>query len=162
MTLDPHSGRVSNILGRRWSESFKGVNDLVFAQNGDIYFTDQGQTGMHDPTGRVYRLRTDGTLDLLVGNVPSRTGWCSMARSTFCLSLPPVATVSGASPDAGRNGIRRSAIFVQLSGGLAGPDGLAMDSEDNLIVAHAAHREPCGYSAVSVNRSIAFARAKGC
>jgi gluconolactonase len=28
-------------------------------------------------------------------------------------------------------------IFVQLSGGLGGPDGLAMDDDDNLAIAHA-------------------------
>ncbi len=48
MLLDPVSGRVSTVLERRWSERFKGVNDLVFASNGDLYFTDQGQTGLHD------------------------------------------------------------------------------------------------------------------
>jgi gluconolactonase len=37
------------------SEGFKGCNDLWFAEDGTLYFTDQGQTGLHDPTGRVYR-----------------------------------------------------------------------------------------------------------
>ena len=37
------------------SESFKGVNDLVFAPSGNLYFTDQGQTGMQDPTGRIWK-----------------------------------------------------------------------------------------------------------
>ena len=46
------------------SESFKGVNDLVFAPSGNLYFTDQGQTGMHDPTGRVWKLTPDGRLTL--------------------------------------------------------------------------------------------------
>ena len=36
-----------------------------FASSGDIYFTDQGQTGLHDPTGRVYRLSPEGRLDCL-------------------------------------------------------------------------------------------------
>jgi hypothetical protein len=39
-----------------YSESFKGLNDLHFAMNGDLYFTDQGQTGCIDPTGRVFAL----------------------------------------------------------------------------------------------------------
>jgi len=57
-----------------WSESFRGCNDLHLASNGDIYFTDQGQTGMHDPSGRVYRFTKDGKLRLLVGNGPSPNG----------------------------------------------------------------------------------------
>ena len=61
-------------LERRNSERFKGVNDLTFDSRGNLYFTDQGQTGLHDPTGRLYRLRPDGRLDLLLGNVPSPNG----------------------------------------------------------------------------------------
>ncbi len=137
MTLDPASGKVSPLLERRWSERFKGVNDLVFARNGDIYFTDQGQTGMHDPTGRVYRLRVDGTLDLLIGNVPSPNGlvlngsehilYVAATRGNCVWRVPlmPDGTAS------------KVGIFVQLSGSLGGPDGLAMDQEDNLAIAHA-------------------------
>ena len=137
MTLDPNSGKVSPLLQRRWSESFKGVNDLVFARNGDIYFTDQGQTGMHDPTGRVYRLRVDGTLDLIVNNVPSPNGlvlngsehilYVAATRGNCIWRVPlmPDGTAS------------KVGIFVQLSGSLGGPDGLAMDQDDNLAIAHA-------------------------
>jgi gluconolactonase len=137
MLLDPASGKVSSLLERRWSERFKGVNDLVFAKNGDIYFTDQGQTGMHDPTGRVYRLRVDGTLDLLVNNVPSPNGLvlngaehilyvaATRGNNVWRVPLMPDGTVS------------KVGIFVQLSGSLGGPDGMAMDQDDNLVIAHA-------------------------
>ncbi len=43
--VDPDTGKVTPLLETRGSESFKGVNDLFFAANGDLYFTDQGQTG---------------------------------------------------------------------------------------------------------------------
>jgi gluconolactonase len=137
LQLDPQKGTVSPLLERRWSERFKGVNDLVFAGNGDIYFTVQGQTGLHDPTGRVYRLRTDGTLDLLLSNVPSPNGLvldhaehilyvaATRGNSIWRVPLMPDGTVS------------KVGIFVQLSGGLAGPDGLAIDEDDNLVIAHA-------------------------
>jgi gluconolactonase len=136
-TLDPASGKVTSMLERRWSERFKGVNDLVFAGNGDIYFTDQGQTGMHDPTGRVYRLRVDGTLDLIINNVPSPNGLvlngsehvlyvaATRGNAIWRIPLMPDGTAS------------KVGIFIQLSGSLGGPDGLAMDEEDNLAVAHA-------------------------
>jgi gluconolactonase len=42
--------------------------------NIDLYFTDQGQTGMTDSTRRVYRLRASGALDHLCANVPSPNG----------------------------------------------------------------------------------------
>src|SRR5690554_5465909 len=74
MTLDIASAGVRPYLSRRNSESFKGVNDLTFDSHGNLYFTDQGQTGLHDPTGRVYRLSPDGHLDLMLANVPSPNG----------------------------------------------------------------------------------------
>jgi gluconolactonase len=60
MRLDVATGRISAHLLRRNSERFKGVNDLVFDAEGNLYFTDQGQSGLHDPSGRLYRLRPDG------------------------------------------------------------------------------------------------------
>ena len=74
MVCDIAAGAVRPFLERRNSERFKGVNDLVFDSRGNLYFTDQGQTGLHDPTGRLYRLRPSGQLDLLLGNVPSPNG----------------------------------------------------------------------------------------
>lgn len=53
MELDPQRDTISPLLGHRNCESFRGCNDLDIATNGDIYFTDQGRTGVHDPTGWV-------------------------------------------------------------------------------------------------------------
>ena len=74
MALDPAPGRVMPLLARRNVESFKGLKDLAIASTGDVYFTDQGQTGPHDPTGRVFRLNTDGRLDCLMENLPIPNG----------------------------------------------------------------------------------------
>ena len=41
LVLDPKTARIETLLGTFHSESFKGLNDLHFAQNGDLYFTDQ-------------------------------------------------------------------------------------------------------------------------
>jgi gluconolactonase len=74
LRIDVASGKVRPFLERRNSERFKGVNDLVFDSQGNLYFTDQGQSGLHDPSGRVYRLSPSGKLDLLLSNVPSPNG----------------------------------------------------------------------------------------
>ena len=55
MLLDPESGAVTKALGDADTESFKGCNDLHFGRDGTLYFTDQGQTGLQDPTGRVWK-----------------------------------------------------------------------------------------------------------
>src|SRR5262245_29455039 len=74
LRLDPKSGRTEAVLETAFSEGFKGLNDLHFADNGDLYFTDQGQSGIADPSGRVYRLRVNGELQRLVQNAPSPNG----------------------------------------------------------------------------------------
>ena len=71
MVLEPDTGRVTPFLERAGLERFKAVNDLFFARNGDLYFTDQGLTGLHDPTGRVFRATPDGRVQCLIDNVPS-------------------------------------------------------------------------------------------
>ena len=96
MALDIASGQVRPYLERRNSERFKGVNDLVFDARGNLYFTDQGQSGMHEPTGRVYRLAPDGRLDLLLSNVPSPNGVCWHPTSACCSWRPRAATACGA------------------------------------------------------------------
>jgi gluconolactonase len=46
MLLEPDSGTITPFVETAGSEGFKGVNDLTFGFNGDLYFTDQGQTGL--------------------------------------------------------------------------------------------------------------------
>src|SRR5512134_4043582 len=84
LVLDPKTGKLETLLGSAFSESFKGLNDLHFASNGDLYFTDQGQTGITDPTGRVYRLRANGALDRLAANVPSPNGITLSTTEQHC------------------------------------------------------------------------------
>ena len=135
MLCEIASGVVRPYLSRRNSERFKGVNDLVFDSKGNLYFTDQGQTGMHDPTGRVYRLRPNGQLDLLLANAPSPNG----------LALSPDEKVLYLAVTRG-NAVWRMPLLEDgsvakvgqffTSYGPSGPDGLAVDQHGRVIVAN--------------------------
>ena len=135
MRLNIQTGRVKAFLGRRNSESFKGVNDLVLDARGNVYFTDQGQTGMHDPSGRVYRLSPDGKLDLLLNNVPSPNGIVLSPDERFLF----VAATRGNSvwrmPLLSDGSVSKVGQFF-TSYGPSGPDGLAMDESGRLLVAN--------------------------
>ena len=136
LALDPKTGKLDTVLETAYSEGFKGLNDLHFASNGDLYFTDQGQTGIADPTGRVYRLGANGALDRLCDNVPSPNGitlsttekhcYVGVTRSNSVWRLPIMADGS----------VSKTGVAVQLSGGAAGPDGIEMDAENGLLVCH--------------------------
>ena len=135
MLLDPMNGRVEPYLVRANLERFKAINDLFFAANGDLYFTDQGLTGLHDPSGRVFRLRPDGTVTCLIDNIPSPNGlvmnldesalYVAATRGNSIWRLPLLP--SGLTAKVG--------LFIQLSGG-GGPDGIALDADGGLLVAH--------------------------
>lgn len=136
LRLDPQSGRIEPLLATAFSESFKGLNDLHFADNGDLYFTDQGQSGIADPSGRVWRLRASGELSRLVDNAPSPNGitlspdggqlYVAVTRAQQVWRLPLMA---GGTPS-------KTGVAIQLSGGQAGPDGIEADAEGGLAVCH--------------------------
>src|SRR5882724_2443048 len=135
MALDVKSGRVEPVIESVRREGFKGTNDLTFATNGDLYFTDQGQTGLQDPTGRVFRLRANGDVDCLIDKVPSPNGLVlsrdektlflavTRANAVWRLPLHPDGTTS------------KVGAFINMSGG-SGPDGMALADDGSLVVAH--------------------------
>jgi gluconolactonase len=136
MVIDPATRAVAPLLERNALDRFKGLNDLVFASNGDLYFTDQGLTGLHDPTGCLYRLRASGRLECLLRNVPSPNGLVlNAAENTVFLNVTRgncvwrVPMLPDGTP-------YKVGVFIQLSGGLGGPDGLAIDQAGSLAVAH--------------------------
>jgi gluconolactonase len=135
MVIDPAVGRAEVFLDRPHRERFKGLNDLHFAKNGDLYFTDQGESGLHDPTGRLWRLRANGRLDLLLDNVPSPNGLILTPDESILYLAVTRGNAVWRVPLHQDGSIGRVGIFIQMSGGM-GPDGMAMDSEGNLAVCH--------------------------
>ncbi len=157
MQLDAKAARMLPLLRSRNSESFRGCNDLHIATNGDIYFTDQGQTGLHDPSGRVYRLATNGRLDCLIDTGISPNGlvldpgetvlFVAMTRDNGVWRLPLMK--NGSVSKVGR--------FCSLFGP-SGPDGMTMDASGRLFVAHAS----LGHVFVFAPNGECIARIKSC
>jgi len=135
IVINPATKRIEHIAERHELEPFKGPNDLVFSPEGDLYFTDQGMSDLVNATGRVFRLRADGRLDLLLDRLPSPYGialdpsgrvlYVALTRANRIIKVPIHSD--------GR--LARVLNFIQLSGG-GGPDGIAVDSEGGLAVAH--------------------------
>ncbi len=135
MVFDPATGAIAPHLARGHMERFKGLNDLLFASNGDLYFTDQGDSGLQDPSGRLYRLRADGPLEIVLDGLPSPNGLVlSLDEKTLYLCVTRdnavwrVPLMPGAPPT-------KVGAFIRLSGGV-GPDGIAIDEAGNLAVCH--------------------------
>lgn len=136
MLFDPGSGKVEPYLTRDLLEPFIGCNDLTIANNGDLYFTDMGQSGLHRPNGRLYRLRANGSLECLLDNIPSPNGLVLNKAETVLYLAVTRANAVWKVPIMPDQRISKVGVFIQLSGGTSGPDGLAIDDDDNLVVCH--------------------------
>lgn len=135
VTLDPETGKVSPFVTRVRLERLKAVNDLTFASNGDLYFTDQGLTGWHDQTGRVFRVRASGEVDCLLDNVPSPNGLVLDPSESVLYVAVTRANAIWRVPLMRDGTVAKVGTFIQLSGG-GGPDGITIDEQGNLVVAH--------------------------
>jgi gluconolactonase len=157
MECDARAGKMLPILTARNSESFKGCNDLHIAGNGDIYFTDQGQTGLHDPTGRVYRLRTSGELNCLINTGISPNGLVlDPSESVLFVAMTRDNAVWRA-PFMKDGSVSKVGRFCSMFGP-SGPDGMTMDSAGRLFVAHAS----LGHVFVFAANGELIARIKSC
>ncbi len=136
VVVDPVNGKVEAFLGPDKLPGYKGTNDLFFASNGDLYFTDQGETGFHDPTGRVFRLSAKGKLDCLIDNVPSPNGLVMDPKETMLYVAVTRANAVWRVPIRPDGSVHRVGLFCQLIGGW-GPDGMAVDTAGNVLMAHA-------------------------
>lgn len=105
------------------------------ASNGDLYFTDQGQTGLTDPTGCVYRLSSTGKLDCLVSNGVSPNGLALSPDERFLYVAMTRANAVWRLPLHADGTTTKVGLFFQ-SFGNAGPDGLKVDEEGNVLTCH--------------------------
>ncbi len=134
------------VLGHRNSESFKGVNDLTFDREGNCYFTDQGQTGLHDPSGRVYRYSPSplgegrgeggGKLEIVMSGIPSPNGVALDTTGKVIFVAVTRANQVWRGPLLPDGSVTKVGAFRTFFGA-SGPDGMAVDVDNRLVVAHA-------------------------
>lgn len=129
------SPTVNPILQNYGGEPFKGLNDLVFGTDGTLYFTDQGSSGLQDASGRVFSRSTGGETRVLLDNVPSPNGLVVDASGSTVFVAVTRDNAVWRAPVMADGSVTKVGRFVQLSGGV-GPDGLALDAEGRLLVAH--------------------------
>ena len=136
LDLSSDGNQPTPVLEHRNSESFRGLNDLTFDGDGCCYFTDQGQTGLHDPTGRVYRLRPSGQLEMVIGGIPSPNGIALDAHGKVLYVAVTRANQVWRGPLLPDHTVSKVGAFRTFFGP-SGPDGMAVDAENRLVVAHA-------------------------
>jgi gluconolactonase len=135
MIVDPVSRKVEPFVERIDGRPLVGPNDLVFTQSGEIYFTDMGDSDLATPNGRLVHIDTEGRAKVVLDNLPAPNGLALNGAGTMLylnMFRENAVWQMRLRPD---GGVSRVSRFLQLSGGL-GPDGLLLDSADNLLVVH--------------------------
>src|SRR5215217_7916678 len=112
-----------------------GANDLVFDQNGVLYFSDPWGSSAEHPAGGFYRLFPDGTLEQIDTGLAFPNGVALTADGTAVILAETY-----------RNRLLRYPIRVDGAIGPRehwadtptppGPDGMAFDANGDLYVAH--------------------------
>ncbi len=135
IALDTKTKMVETIVDNYQGKKFNGPNDLVINSKGFIYFTDPWGTGVHNPTGGVYRVGLKGGqiiqlfnnlafpngIDLSLDEKVLYVAECNQNRLIHC-DLAEDGTIAG------------SYVMTQFSGGW-GPDGMSLDVKGNIYQA---------------------------
>ncbi|KAH7014856.1 hypothetical protein EDB80DRAFT_566613 [Ilyonectria destructans] len=135
LSLDPVTKEILTVMDRFNGERLKGPNDLLIAPDGSIIFTDQGMSGLQDPSGKVYRLHRDNRVDVLLRNCPSPNGLVLDLSGTslfVAMTRDNSVWLAPLYPD---GSVQRTGRFSSYYG-VGGPDGMATDEEGNVFVAH--------------------------
>lgn len=134
LAMDP-SGDISVLANEYEGKSLNGPNDLTITSQGDVYFTDPGDSNLENPSGDLYLYRADGSLVRLDGGFALCNG-VAMGPDEKHLYMAETWTRRIYRYALGEDGRPENReLFAELEGWL-GPDGLAFDCEGNLYAAH--------------------------
>jgi len=136
VAVDPASGDVTPIVDMHRAERLRGTNDLVFDDEGGLYFTEPYGSGALNPNGRVFYLPADGSgLRVLEdsmafpnGVVLSPDGNSVLVGEYARKRVVSIPSLGAADPFA------TTYVYGRTEGGI-GPDGLAFDEHGNLYAA---------------------------
>jgi gluconolactonase len=134
--LDISTEGIIQVVANEWQrKTFRGPNDLVFAHNGDLYFSDPAGSDAEHPIGNVFLLRRDGSLELFAGGFQFPNG-VALSEDGHTLFVAETIQNQILAFELDGNGLEKSCrVFAKMEGGL-GPDGMAFGTDGNLYVAH--------------------------
>jgi gluconolactonase len=141
-------GSFTTLADRYEGKRLNSPNDLVFARNGDILFTDPpyGLPGTFDDPGRelpftgVYRLGNDGEVTLLVKDhtAPNGLGLSPDGKTLYVANSDPKRAQIVAYPLRADGSVGEGRLFFEMTSWVSKerpglPDGLKVDVAGNIF-----------------------------
>ena len=141
-------GKFTTVVDRFMGKRFNSPNDLVFASNGDLYFTDPPYglpKQMQDPAKEldfqgVYRLKADGQLALLTKEMtrPNGIGLSPDEKTLYVANSDPALAIWKAFPIQPDGSLGAGKVLFDatpdVKAGKPGlPDGLKVDAKGNIF-----------------------------
>lgn len=144
LTYNMRSGQATVRRNKHGRETLRGLNDLVIDKAGGIYFTEPYGSHALKPNGRVFYLPpgssdTDGGAMTVLGEGFAFPNGIALSPDETRLYVGDYATNRVFSLQLSAPGVLHPMgvpyVFASLTGGF-GPDGMTVDSQGNLYVAH--------------------------
>jgi len=138
LELNPDTLKVRTIVPDFYGKKFNGPNDLILDSKGWAYFTDPWTTGVHNPTGAVYRVNLNtGVIFKLMDNLAFPNG-IQLSEDEKILYIGECATDRVIQAILTEDGLSAGwvSIWTRMSNpGGGGPDGMCYDVKGNVYVA---------------------------
>lgn len=128
-------GELTEVVGEWEGQPLRRPNDLCFHPSGAIYMTGPGGSNAETPVGVVYRIEQDGAIEVVADGMCFPNGLALSADASLLYLAETCAQKLLVFEVRVDGSLSEPEDFAPTPGGVGG-DGICLDVEGNIYVAH--------------------------